>query len=166
MLPRRALLRLGGLAAAGAALGWSQRARAAGKTEAVLLSCMDYRLMDDLVRYMDGRKLTDSYDHLIIAGASLGVTSEKYPAWAQTFWDHVGLASDLHHIKRVIVIDHRDCGGYKLLLGPGHAKDRATETAAHAAELGKLRAAIKARNPALEVETLLMALDGTVEALA
>ncbi len=164
-LPRRDLLRLGGMAALGAAIGWPLRARAAGHTEALLLSCMDYRLMDDVARYMDGRELNDKYDHVVLAGGALGVTSGKYPAWTQTFWDHVGLALQLHQVKRVVVIDHRDCGAYKLLVGPDHAKDKASETAAHAAEFAKLRAMVTAKHPSLAVETLLMGLDGTVEAL-
>ncbi|WP_119417774.1 carbonic anhydrase [Desertibaculum subflavum] len=167
---RRQLLRMTGLAAAGAAavaaFGLPRLARAAGATEALLLSCMDYRLMDDVARYMDGRKLTEKYDHVILAGASIGVTNEKYPAWGQTFWDHVGVAAQLHHIKKVIVMDHRDCGAYKLFLGPEHAKDRAVETAAHGREAAKLKTAIKAKHPDLEVELLLMALDGSVESLA
>lgn len=166
---RRQLLRMAGLATAGAAaiaaFGLPRLARAAGQTEALLLSCMDYRLLDDVARYMDGRELTEKYDHVILAGASIGVTNQKYPAWGQTFWDHVGVAAELHHIKRVIVMDHRDCGAYKLFLGPEHAQDRAVETAAHGREAAKLKTAINARHPGLEVELLLMALDGSVEPL-
>ena len=167
---RRQLLRMAGLAAAGAAgiaaFGLPRLARAAGGTDVLLLSCMDYRLMDDVARYMEGRELAEKYDHVILAGASIGVTNEKYPAWGQTFWDHVGAAVQLHQISRLIVMDHRDCGGYKLLLGPAHASDRATETAAHAREAAKLRSAVKARHPDLHVELLLMSLDGSVETIA
>ena len=170
MADRRHLLRMVGLAAAGAAsiaaFGLPRLARAAGATDALLLSCMDYRLMDDVARYMEGRELAEKYDHVILAGASIGVTNDKYPAWGQTFWDHVGVATKLHHIRRVIVMDHRDCGAYKLFLGPEHAKDRAAETAAHAREAAKLKAAIKEKHPELEVELLLMALDGSVEPIA
>jgi carbonic anhydrase len=35
----------------------------------------------------------------------------------------VGLAVDLHHIHQVIVMDHRDCGAYKVILGEDFAKD-------------------------------------------
>jgi len=139
---------------------------AAGRTEALLLSCMDYRLMDDIVRYMDGRGLADKYDHVILAGASLGVLNDKYPAWGQTFWDHVGVAIELHHIAKIIVMDHRDCGAYKVFLGPDVAKDAATEHAAHAAELRKLRAEIGRRHSDLAVELLLMDLGGRVETIA
>lgn len=164
---RRHFLRLAGLGAAGiAAFGLPRLARAAGATEALLLSCMDYRLTDDVARYMEGREMAEKYDHVILAGASIGVTNERYPAWGQTFWDHVGVAARLHHIKRVIVMDHRDCGAYKLFLGPEHAKDRAAETSVHAREATKLKREIAARHPELQVELLLMSLDGSVEPLA
>ena len=170
MTDRRQLLRMVGLATAGAAgiaaFGLPRLARAAGTTEALLLSCMDYRLMNDVARYMEGREMAEKYDHVIIAGASIGVTNEKYPAWRQTFWDHVGVAAELHRIRRVIVMDHRDCGAYKLFVGPEHAKDRDAETAAHAREAAKLRAAMNAKFPRLEIEFLLMALDGSVEPIA
>ena len=122
--------------------------------------------MDDIVRYMDKRGLSNNYDHLILAGASLGVLAEKYPAWGRTFWDHVAVASDLHRIKTLIVMDHRDCGAYRLMLGPEHAKDKATETAAHAAQMRKLREAVAKAHPKLKVELLLMALDGSVETIS
>ncbi|ARJ67179.1 hypothetical protein WV31_16645 [Magnetospirillum sp. ME-1] len=139
---------------------------AAGGTDALLLSCMDYRLMDDIVRYMGGRNMTDKYDHVVLAGASLGVLQDKNVSWGQTFWDHVQVAIDLHQIKKVIVMDHRDCGAYKVFLGADAVKDKATETASHAAKLKALGAQIGARHPGLAVELLIMDLDGKVEAVA
>jgi carbonic anhydrase len=165
---RRAFLQcaaLGGGVSLLAATALVPLARAAGATDALLLSCMDFRLMDDIERYMSGRGLRDKYDHVVLAGASLGAVTDKFPAWNKTFWEHLGIAIQLHHIKKVIVMDHRDCGAYKVILGPEHAKDPATEKTAHAAQLGKLKAMIKEKHPALEVEMLLMGLDGKVEKL-
>lgn len=163
-LSRRGFVKLA--LGAGAALWCSFKPSAvfaAGNTEALLLSCMDFRLVDDIVRYMDGRGLTNNYDHVVLAGASLGVLQDKNVSWGQTFWDHVGVAIDLHHIKKIIVLDHRDCGAYKVFVGPDHAKDRASETAAHAAKLNALKTQIAAKFPKLGVELLLMDLDGKVE---
>lgn len=143
---------------------WWFTARAAS-TEALLLSCMDFRLMDDIERYMSGRGLRDKYDHIVLAGASLGVLTERFPAWNKTFWEHLDIAIKLHDIRTVIVLDHRDCGAYKVLVGPEHAKDPATEADAHTTQLRRLRAQIGEKYPQLKVETLLMSLDGKVEAL-
>lgn len=166
-LARRTVLKLGGLAAGAALAGLHVApAVAAGRTEALLLTCMDFRLMDDIARYMEGRGLTEGYDHVILAGASLGALTEKYPAWGQTFWSHLQLARELHRVERLIVIDHRDCGAYRALLGPEHAHTPGAELEAHRAFLRRLRAEAQARQPGLEVETLLMALDGSVESVA
>lgn len=87
-----------------------------GHAEALLLSCMDYRLVDETERYMTNRGLRDKYDHVILAGASLGAMTDKYPSWNQTFWDHLDVSIKLHGIKKVIILDHRDCGAYKAIL--------------------------------------------------
>jgi len=115
---------------------------------------------------MSGRGLRDKYDHIILAGAALGALTEKFPAWNQTFWDHVSVARDLHKIRKVILLDHRDCGAYKVILGEDFAKDPAKETAVHTAQLRRLRTMVKEKYPALGVELLLMALNGNVEVIS
>ncbi len=136
---------------------------ASGKVEALLLSCMDYRLVDDLTKHMDSLGLTDKYDHVVLAGASAGASHDKFAAWHDTFWSHLQVAIDLHKISKVMIIDHRDCGAYKIAIGKEHAADPKTEYAAHAAILLPLAAKIKEKYPALGVETYLMGLDGKVE---
>lgn len=132
-------------------------------TEVMLLNCMDYRLVDHTAHYMASRGLTGKYDDIVLAGAALGATTDKHPAWNETFWDELGVALDLHHIHKVMVIDHRDCGAYKTILQEDFAKDPAREKAVHTTYLKQLGDAIKAKYPALDVELLLMALDGKVE---
>lgn len=167
--PRRNFLQvavLGGGATLLASMLPDRVANAAGITEALLLSCMDFRLMDDVERYMAGRGLRDKYDHIVLAGAALGAVTDRYPAWNKTFWDHVGLAVDLHHIHKVIVMDHRDCGAYKVILGEDFAKNPAKEKNVHSEKLKQLATLIKTQHPKLEVELLLMSLDGKVESIA
>ena len=149
------------------ALAWPGAwARAAGKADALLLCCIDYRLIDETERYMSGRGLRDKYDQVILAGASLGALTDKYPAWNKTFWEHLDLATNLHGIHKVIVIDHRDCGAYKVLLGEDFAKDPAKETKVHTSKLHELKKQINDKHPKLEVELLLMDLGGKVEAVS
>lgn len=132
-----------------------------GQAEALLLSCIDYRLPGKIARYMEGRGLAANYDHVILAGASLGATNTLYPQWGLTFRDHLDLAVKLHGIRRVIILDHRECGSYRVIFGTNLSGD--AETAQHAHELRRLALAIHASHPGLEVETLLMSLDGSVE---
>ena len=137
--------------------------QAAGKTEALLLSCMDYRLTHHTEQYMSGRGLREKYDHIVLAGAALGAITKKYPAWNKTFWEHLDIAIQLHDIHKVMVLDHRDCGAYKVILGEDLAKDPAKERGVHASQLKQLASLIKERYPKLEIELLLMSLDGKVE---
>jgi len=115
---RRRFMRIALLGGAATLAGVpTARVHAAGEAAALLISCMDFRLIEKTERYMTGRGLRNQYDHVILAGASLGVLTEKYPAWGTTFWEHLEVAIQLHKIHKVIVMDHRDCGAYKVILG-------------------------------------------------
>lgn len=135
-----------------------------GQADALLLSCIDYRLPGKIARYMEGRGLASNYDHVILAGASLGATNSLYPHWARSFWDHLDLAIKLHAIRRVIILDHRECGSYRVIFNTNLSGDE--EKTQHARELHRLAREIRGTYPQLDVETLLMALDGSVETIA
>lgn len=159
-LSRRGLL---GALALGAGLGLAAGpAGASGHAEALLLTCMDFRLVDDIERYMEARGLKDRYDHVVLAGASLGGLNDRFPTWGDVFWTHLDLAIELHEAHRVIVLDHRDCGAYRMILGEAAVKDADAELKAHVKQLYAFRSAILTRHPHMEVEIGLMALDGTV----
>jgi len=165
---RREFCRLAALGGGAALFGLTlaeRRVRAA-TTDALLLSCMDYRLTDATERYMTGRGMRGKYDHVILAGASLGAVTTKFPDWGKTFFEHLDVAIQLHQIHQVMVLDHRDCGAYKTILGQDLAGNRAHETEVHAQQLHALKTEIKKRHQALDVELLIMALDGKVDTVA
>jgi carbonic anhydrase len=135
----------------------------AGHAEALALTCIDYRLVDDAVRFFDGLHLTGEYDQVSLAGASLAAMSAKFPSSNKAFWDHVEIAKSLHHVGKLIVVDHRDCGAYKVAFGAKFAAEPAAETAQHKKVMTELKAALAKRHPDLGVEFYLMALDGSAE---
>ena len=132
-------------------------------TDALLLNCIDYRLTGATEKYMAQRGMAGKYDQLVLAGASLAAKNDKFPAWGTTFWDHVQVAIDLHHIQKIVIMDHRDCGAYRVILGKDLAADPNEETAVHAAQMRSLKGEVAKKYPNLEVELLLMGLDGKVE---
>jgi hypothetical protein len=136
--------------------------RAGGHTEMLLLTCMDFRLTGAVDNYMEARGLAGKFDYVILAGASLGALNDRFPAWAEVFWAHLDLAIQLHDVHRVMIIDHRDCGAYKMILGEATVKDADTELKTHVKQLYALRSAIQARKPGMEVEIGLMDLQGRV----
>src|SRR5438270_30997 len=163
---RRRLLGALGIAGAGLTLPFGRIAFGAGGTDALLLNCIDYRLTAATTQFMGKHGLAGKYDQIVLAGAALGAKNDKFPAWGTTFMDHVQVALDLHNIHKVVVMDHRDCGAYKVILGKDLAADPKEELAVHAKQMQALKADIAKKHPKLEVELLLMGLDGKVETVS
>ena len=165
---RRAFLERAG-SGAGAwlfGLAAATSARAAGLCDALLLNCIDYRLQDATTAYMDRIGLRNDYDHVALAGAALAAVTDKRPAWGRTFRQHLATALELHRIKRVVVLDHRDCGAYRLFLGEAAVSDPRIEHRTHARVMRALRTRIGRDHPRLKVDLRLMALDGSVETIS
>ena len=165
ILSRRGFVRLASLGAGCAIVTGvgADPAQATGSARAIMLSCMDYRLVDDLVNFMDANDYRDEYDHVVLAGASLGVVHEAFAAWREVFWDQVDLAKELHGITEVIVIDHRDCGAYRLALGADMVDTPEKETTAHRETMQEFARQVVERHPDLRVYGVLMNLDGVGE---
>jgi hypothetical protein len=137
---------------------------ARGRTyEAMVLSCIDPRLQEPVHRYTRRRNLTGKISQFTIAGAAIGVVAEPFKDWRKTWWDNVGASVQLHNIKKVIAIDHRDCGAAKIAYGEASVASWKAETATHKAALAIFREQMRERLPKLGVETGLMALNGRIE---
>jgi hypothetical protein len=166
VMDRRRLIGLLGIGASSVLMSTMGRgALVGGKVDALLLNCIDYRLTAATTRYMAQHRMEGKYDQFILAGAALGAKNDKFPAWGTTFWEHVQVAIDLHGIRKIIVMDHRDCGAYKAILGLDLAANPAREFDVHAAQMRALRADIGSKHPQLAVELLLMGLDGKAETI-
>jgi len=162
---RRRFLQLGVLGGGASLLALPSIGWAAGDVDALLLSCMDYRLVAATGTWMAKRGLKGKYDHVVLAGASLGAITDKFPDWNKTFWQHLDVAIDLHHVHRAIILDHRDCGAYKVILGEDCCKDPKKEKDLHTEKLRELRKQISDKHPKLGVELALMDLKGKVETI-
>ena len=106
---------------------------------------------------------TGKFSQFVIAGAAVGVVAPAFKEWHQAFWDNLGTSIQLHHIKKVIAIDHRDCGAAKIAYGEAQVANPQIETETHQAALAEFRKQVRERHPQLGVETGLMALDGTMQ---
>jgi carbonic anhydrase len=157
--------RRGLLAAAGGLLGaglFSAPARSATVT-ALAITCIDYRLVDDATRFFAGQKLTNDYDLVSLAGASLAAVSPRFPSSNAAFWDHVGIAKQLHSIKKVIVVDHRECGAYNVAFGKDYKGAGAPELAQHREVMTQVKARLAKTHPDLASEFYLMDLKGQTQ---
>ena len=139
----------------------SQDQLTAQNAKAIVISCMDFRLIDDAVHYLNSQGYNNNYDNFILAGASLGYNQTTYSAWAEILNKHIELAEQLHDIKEVIVIDHMGCGAYKLFYNK-NAFSENEEIALHKENFDKFRQTITRKYPQLSVKTLLMKLTGEI----
>lgn len=161
-LGRRHFLQTAAIAGLTAALPLNAWA-AEGNYEAMLLSCIDPRMVTPVYDYMAKRGLGGKYSQFVIAGAAIAVVAPKFEAWRVAFWDNLATSVQLHHLKGVIAIGHRDCGAARIAYGEDSIATPQTETKTHRKVLADFRAAVAQRHPKLTVETGLMALDGSIE---
>lgn len=138
---------------------------AEGDYEAMVLGCIDPRLQEPVRAFTESRDLTGKFSQFVIAGAAIGAVAPSFENWHRAFWDNLGTSVHLHHIKRVIAINHRDCGAARIAYGDAAVADRDVETETHRAALVEFRKQVAERQPDLAVETGLMAIDGTIEFL-
>lgn len=127
--------------------------------KALVLTCIDFRLLDDVVHHMNNIGYQNNYDQFILAGSSLGYNQDKYPAWKSSLIDHINLAIDLHHISEIIVIDHLKCGAYKIFYGDITDDE---ELELHKVNLRKFKFVIGKMYPDLKISTSIMDLKGKV----
>ena len=85
--------------------------------KAMVLSCMDPRFQSKVFNYLKKKKLSGKYSSFTIAGAAIGVTASKFKKWHSTFWQNLETSIKLHKIKKLIVINHEDCGAAKIING-------------------------------------------------
>ena len=162
-LTRRSALGLG----LGGALAAVLPAHAAGGSyEAMLVNCIDPRFTTSSQAWMASQGMKDKFSHFVIAGGPIGVVAPQFADWQKAFWDNLAITVQLHEIKKVVGLTHRDCGAAAVAFGDAIKTDKALETAKHTEALRTFRAEIGKRQPKLEVFTGIMALDGTVEVIA
>ncbi len=139
--------------------------RAAGHVDALVVTCIDYRLVDDAVKFFDGLNMKNKYDQVSLAGAALAGVSPAFPSANAAFWDQLAIAKKLHDVQKLIVLDHRDCGAYKVAFGDKFAAEPPAEAAQHKSVMMEVQAKLTREFPSLGFDGYLMSLDGKAEKL-
>jgi carbonic anhydrase len=128
-----------------------------------IITCMDFRLLDDVVDFMDALGFNNNYDQFIVAGASLGLVQTKFPHWGATALDHMEIGLSLHAFRDIMIIDHEDCGAYKKFM-PYNNKEE--EVAVHTQCLQEAYNMLGKRFPKFGFKAYLMDLHGKVKEIA
>ena len=161
---RRGFLGMGAGVAGAVAFGGIPGAFAAyGESEYMMLSCMDPRLVHDVHEYMEARNLRGQYSQVALAGGPLAVVAPAFKKWQVAIWENLGATIELHNIKRVFGLTHRDCGAFKIAYGDAAVSTPEKEQALHEEVLRAFREQVLRRHPGLGVTTGIMALNGSVQ---
>lgn len=111
--------------------------------EAVIVTCIDFRFQEYINNWIDKNFPPKSFDRVAIAG---GVFDLSYVL------KQIEISKRLHQIKKVVLINHQDCGAY----GEAGTAEKHSEDLKNAANT------IKNQYPDLEVETYYLHLDGSL----
>ena len=115
--------------------------------EAVVIHCIDFRLQHFLNDWLTKRFGIQNYDRISWAG---GVKDFVYVQ------GQIDISHRLHQIKKVILVNHEDCGAY----GAAGTKERHTTDLSYAARM------IKSQYSDVEVEKYFLHLNGEFEKIA
>ena len=165
-LKRRSFMRLATAGAAIPFLAVTPVMAASGDYEAMIVSCIDPRFQKLVTAYAEKEGLTGKYSHFVFAGASVGVVAEAFKEWRVAFWDNLAASIQLHNIKKVIVINHRDCGAAKIAYGEAKVANSSVELATHSEVFKEFKIQLATKFPKLSVITGLMDQKGVLEIVA
>ena len=128
----------------------------------MVLSCIDPRFQPIVFNYLRKKKLSGKYSSFTIAGSAVGVTANKFKRWHKVFWDNLETSVKLHNIKKLIVINHRDCGAAKIINGKKEFSD-INETKVHKSSFKKIKKIFRKKYPKLSIELKIISLNSKVE---
>ena len=128
----------------------------------MVLSCIDPRFQPIVYNYLRKKNLSGQYSSFTIAGSAVGVTADKFKRWHKAFWDNFETSVKLHNIKKLIVINHRDCGAAKIINGKKEFSD-INETKVHKNSFKKIKKIFRKKYPKLSIELKIISLNSKVE---
>ena len=128
----------------------------------MVLSCIDPRFQTIVYDYLKKKKLRGKYSSFTIAGSAIGVTAKNFKKWHKSFWDNFETSVKLHNIKKLIVINHRDCGVAKIINGKKEFS-KTNETKVHKNSFQKIKKIFKKKYPKLSIELKIISLNSKVE---
>jgi carbonic anhydrase len=116
-------------------------------TDAIVVHCIDFRFQRYLDPWLQERFGHGNYDRVSLAGGVFDF---------YTILKQVEISNRLHKIKKVILVNHENCGAY----GPEGNYER------HKSDLEEAERKIEALFPNLDVETYYLHLDGRFEKMS
>ncbi len=127
--------------------------------QALVITCIDFRFHKQIHRWLkEDLGLEDNYDLLSIAGAGRDLVGENPLLPPEKILNEIALSHQLHHIKRVIILHHQNCGAYGTELESGSA----AELERHRHDTAAEQKLIQQHLPGVQVERYFIKLNGEV----
>ena|SRR3990172_3402676 len=122
------------------------------ETDVLVVHCSDHRFQAGLHEFLNGGlHLNGNYDLLVIPGGPQCLTLVEYlPKFSWAGWRWFRFLVEAHHLKRLILIAHQDCGWYKGL--PFHLHASSEPRQRQEEDLRRVRRALGQDFPGLRVE--------------
>lgn len=114
--------------------------------DAVVISCIDFRFWRSIVSFVENELGIEDFDFPSMPGAAKAINEGKEGEMPDLC---VNIPIDLHHVKKVVVINHEDCGAYGGSSKFDHNKEREMEF--HRWRLGLAKRKILKKHPDKEV---------------
>lgn len=127
--------------------------------EAAVLSCIDFRFRKQTMKFVNEYLGLIAYDILKFPG-SAKVINERIDN--EVVFEIVSLPFKLHHAKKIVIINHEDCGAYG---GSGKFSNKEAEQKFHEEELRKAKGIINDKFPGKEVVLVYTRLDDKQESM-
>lgn len=77
--------------------------------EAVVLTCIDFRFWKETVEFVEKELGIKSFDFPSLPGAAKAINESNGSDLALKC---ISVPCDLHHAKKIVLINHQDCGAY------------------------------------------------------
>jgi hypothetical protein len=140
-------------------------AHAQRNAKALVLSCIDFEILEAEHYFLSLQNLSNHYDLVTLAGASLALSGLPHQADAEAFWDQLDYAYRLHHIQKVILLDHQNCFAYADKIDPNISQNLEQEVQIHTQYLSRAYWAIRDRYPDLNIELYFVMLNADVKSV-
>jgi carbonic anhydrase len=125
----------------------SQHKNGGHDCENLAVICMDFRFRKELPELLEQAGFQE-FDLVSLPGASKAIIDEKSRG---AVFAAIDIAHEKHHGKRIIIVDHIDCGAYG---GSGQFLSKEEEEQFHVERLVEAAKLIRAEYPSLEIVTL------------
>lgn len=115
--------------------------------QAIVITCIDFRFQEYIQEFLETNFQPKTFDRVAWAGGIKNLDQVL---------GQIDIAVKLHQIKKVILVNHEDCGAY----GAQGTIEK------HTQDLKAAKEKVLETYPDLEVETYYLLLDGTFEPIS